>query len=133
MPERVRTLNEGLVAAPRFTPHRANVVASDPAIGDAALTQGLGIASNGYQSVVANIVFAGTTTGCTAEILFWSPGASAFLKQEPVVSFSLTASRSVRFQTDGRQFFVHLSSVAGASPQVGVEVAGAVGPLEEFA
>lgn len=89
--------------------------------------------SEGYQSVVANIVFAGTTTGCVAEILLWSPLALAFLKQDPVASYTLTGSRSVRFQTDGRTFFVHLSSVAGAAPQVSVEVAGAVGPREEFA
>ena len=139
---RVRMPNEGLAVAPTFTPHRARllangtldgVTANDPAIGDVSLVKSKGLDTTGFQEVVAAVVFAGTTTSVTIEVLIWSDKANAFIKQVTPVVFTLTATGAIRFRTDGRRFFLHISAIAGGAPNVFIEVAGAAPAPEEFA
>lgn len=120
-----RTLNEGLAEAPTFTPHRLAVAVNDAAVAPNTPVKAAGLDAKGWEDVVAEVQFAGTTTAATIEVTFFSELASQFLQQSPAVTFALTASRAIRFQADGRRFFLHVSGLAGAAPQVNIDVAGA--------
>ncbi len=120
-----RSLNEGLSGS-AFTPHRTDVVADDPAVGDAALVSGLGMASSDYDSIVASVVLSEDTTDANIELLLWSDLAGQFLRvgETPEV-VALDSSRVLRFQVHGGRFLLHVSGLAGTDPRVDVEVVGA--------
>lgn len=129
-----RTLNEGLAAAPTFTPHRANVTAADAAPtggGTPVPPKSAGLDSKGYATVDVELYFTGTIASCVVDVYFWSDGAGMFLPQDPAVTFTGTAARTFRFTSDGRRFWIRVTTLTGTNPAVFIDVAGARGP-EEF-
>lgn len=129
----MRSINEGLVDSPTFTPHRVKVVANDPAPPSSDIKLSHGMDSADWAEVVAQVQLNTATTAATIEALYWSERDAAFVKAEPAETFALTASRAIRIKTAGRRFFLHVSALAGVTKQVDIDVAGAASSHKDFA
>lgn len=128
-----RSLNEGLAQSPTFTPHRVAVTVADAAPPTATIDKKHGVDSRGFKEAVASVdLDGGAAISMTVEILLWSDHDGNFLKQEPAVTFSISASRMLKFTTNGQRFFVHLSGTFGGTSAF-VDVAGAPAAPEERA
>jgi len=121
----------GLSLAPNFFKHREAVAAADPAV-SSTFPAARGIDARGYETAIANIIFAGTTTSVTFEVLFYDPLADVWVPASPAITFTVTASGSVSFAVQGRRFFFRCTAIAGAAPDVDVDVAAGPARHEEF-
>lgn len=116
------TVND-LSIAPQFAPHRTGLSAADGSNSD---KKAEGVNCEGFNDIAVDVVkVSGTITDLDVEVLFWSETTGAFVSQDAqITKADHTTGFQFVFESQGRIFWVKITTLTGTTPVVSIYVAG---------